>query len=428
MRGRADFLIEELRSGLLRGAEADRLLDAMEIGLRRWLGEPASLKSWAHNAELDRLFALAAALSVDPETQLDPREYLREVACVDAQWSVTPAGEILEKLVGREAVEWLLNLEVRLSTGSDDEWRLSKVGSACLLLFDGACVDPTELPNAQTLLRLELFGVVEDRTQHAGSAEFHVTPWGVEVLRSLVAEELSPLGILAESVLDDRGATIVSTGKPAPATAVAERMARYLAHEIRNALAPAQVAFDSMVDALPTPGADERHVRRVRRGIDRVFKVVQDLVQISDLAKRPPERMDLASVVAEARAALNGNGTHVRIADATTGSIVGHRDRIVLALTNLLRNAVQAHASQIEVRIAEMTTTVEVRVEDDGPGVPVEHRESVFTMGFSLRGDGSGQGLTLVREVMREHDGEVRCESSPSGGAVFVLSFPKAEA
>ena len=66
-----------------------------------------------------------------------------------------------------------------------------------------------------------------------------------------------------------------------------------------------------------------------------------------------------------------------------------------------------------------------VALEDDGPGVPPEHRERIFEQGFTLRQGGSGQGLALVREVIEvEMKGQVHCTSGDLGGAKFVLVLP----
>jgi signal transduction histidine kinase len=97
---------------------------------------------------------------------------------------------------------------------------------------------------------------------------------------------------------------------------------------------------------------------------------------------------------------------------------------------NILRNDAQnAMKPRARVRLQAMTAPggrhVAVTIEDDGPGVPEEHRGDVFHQGSALRPGGSGQGLALVREVVEiEMKGEVRCEEGDLGGARFVLVLP----
>jgi two-component system, OmpR family, sensor histidine kinase RstB len=73
----------------------------------------------------------------------------------------------------------------------------------------------------------------------------------------------------------------------------------------------------------------------------------------------------------------------------------------------------------------------EVRVCDRGPGVPEAMRERIFESFFRLPGHaeqagGVGLGLSLVKQIARRHDGDVRCEGRDGGGSCFVLSLPLA--
>jgi hypothetical protein len=108
--------------------------------------------------------------------------------------------------------------------------------------------------------------------------------------------------------------------------------------------------------------------------------------------------------------------------------LVGHRDRFILALVNLLRNASQAKAASasIEVSVDDGATDVlRMSIDDDGPGVPASHRDRVFQPGISLRPGGSGRGLALVREVVEDElRGSITCTDSPLGGARFTLRLP----
>ena len=99
---------------------------------------------------------------------------------------------------------------------------------------------------------------------------------------------------------------------------------------------------------------------------------------------------------------------------------------------NLVRNALQALRGRErggKVRVEARTTDegYELRVEDDGPGVPERDREAIFDPYFTTKGDGTGLGLAIVKKVVLEHGGEIRCEASPLGGAAFVITLPAAE-
>jgi signal transduction histidine kinase len=71
---------------------------------------------------------------------------------------------------------------------------------------------------------------------------------------------------------------------------------------------------------------------------------------------------------------------------------------------------------------------VRVEVRDRGPGVAPDLREKIFTPFFTTREKGTGLGLAFVREIVRDHGGEVGVDEAPGGGAVFRIDLPGAPA
>jgi signal transduction histidine kinase len=177
------------------------------------------------------------------------------------------------------------------------------------------------------------------------------------------------------------------------------------------------------VVARRSPGID--------RGIDSVFRFIDQLVELARFAATPPEALELLPAIRDAISAVEmESGRQVeQVLPATLPPVSGHRARVVMALTNVLRNAVQAVPSQspvirIQAESIEGASAVRISVEDNGPGVPETMRRAIFDEGISLRG-GSGLGLALVREVFeKEMKGLVACDASPLGGARFVMRIP----
>ena len=64
---------------------------------------------------------------------------------------------------------------------------------------------------------------------------------------------------------------------------------------------------------------------------------------------------------------------------------------------------------------------------DQGPGVPVDLRDKIFTPFFTTREKGTGLGLAFVREIVRDHGGDVTVGDAPGGGAVFRIELPSGE-
>ena len=101
---------------------------------------------------------------------------------------------------------------------------------------------------------------------------------------------------------------------------------------------------------------------------------------------------------------------------------------IEIAIRNLVYNALKYSPSQTTVTVRIDPGPV-VTVEDRGPGIPPEHRDNVFERFWRMSertGNGAGVGLALVRRIAQLHDGSIRLEDRPGGGARMILSFARA--
>ena len=121
--------------------------------------------------------------------------------------------------------------------------------------------------------------------------------------------------------------------------------------------------------------------------------------------------------------------------DASLPDLHGDKEQLIQAVLNVARNAAQAleGKGQIEfrTRAARQVTlakqryklALELRVIDDGPGIPEELRERIFYPLVSGRDGGSGLGLTLSQTYVQYHHGTIECESKP-GRTCFTIMLP----
>ena len=97
------------------------------------------------------------------------------------------------------------------------------------------------------------------------------------------------------------------------------------------------------------------------------------------------------------------------------------------ALLNLARNAVTAaRTGRVDLAAEVHGDRVRIEVHDDGPGVAPELRDKIFAPFFTTREKGTGLGLAFVREIVRDHGGEVAVRDAPEGGSVFSFELPRA--
>lgn len=119
------------------------------------------------------------------------------------------------------------------------------------------------------------------------------------------------------------------------------------------------------------------------------------------------------------------------ILDAAYGGIA-HFDesKMLRVIHNLARNAMQAMPEGGEINIKTSATDNEIvfEIEDNGPGIPVELQGRLFEP-FTTAGkkEGTGLGLAIVKKIIDEHEGEIKCTSSPDKGTCFQVRLPKRE-
>ena len=105
-------------------------------------------------------------------------------------------------------------------------------------------------------------------------------------------------------------------------------------------------------------------------------------------------------------------------------------EQIYQVALNLIVNALQIlpPGGHVTVRtVPRRGERVGFAVIDDGPGIPRDAQERIFTPFYSLRAGGTGLGLALVERVVHEHQGTVSVESAPGHGATFRVELPAAE-
>ena len=108
--------------------------------------------------------------------------------------------------------------------------------------------------------------------------------------------------------------------------------------------------------------------------------------------------------------------------------ISGDPEQLRQVITNLLINAAQAigEGGTIRISLQMSEVAVELCVEDDGPGIPDEHRERVIEPFFTTKapGKGTGLGLSVVSGIISEHSGHLKIGKAALGGARFSVFFP----
>ena len=225
-----------------------------------------------------------------------------------------------------------------------------------------------------------------------------------------------------------------------------EAFAADLTHELKNPLASLRSAVDGLA-RVRDPALQEQLLAVVRDDVHRLDRLITDISEASrldaQLSRAKFEPVDIAALVDGLVRQRDARGTErgVRLrCDSEPGVplvIAGEGARLERVFENLLDNAVSFSPNGAVVSIAARRDedAVEVRVEDEGPGVPEEAREAIFRRFHSVRpsseefGRHSGLGLAIARTIVEAHGGEIAAESRDDrlNGARFVVRLPLAE-
>ena len=135
------------------------------------------------------------------------------------------------------------------------------------------------------------------------------------------------------------------------------------------------------------------------------------------------EPVNLSAVLEEVAAGARRSGAEVAVDAPATITLSLRVNAVRRALTNLVDNA-RRHAHRVALAAMRQGRMVSVTVDDDGPGIPPERRESVFRPFESDAAGGTGLGLTIARDIVRAHGGEIVLEDSPLGGLRARIRLP----
>ena len=135
------------------------------------------------------------------------------------------------------------------------------------------------------------------------------------------------------------------------------------------------------------------------------------------------EPVNLSAILDDVAAGARRAGTVLDLDVPADLTLKLRSDAVRRAITNLVDNA-RRHATQVALAAVAQGRSVLVTVDDDGPGIPADRRESVFRPFQSGSSGGTGLGLTIARDIVRAHGGEIVLEDSPMGGLRARIRLP----
>jgi len=224
------------------------------------------------------------------------------------------------------------------------------------------------------------------------------------------------------------------------------RLSAQVAHEVRNPLHSIGLEAEMAAELAAALGHIplKQSLQSILGSVDRLEKITQNYLKLSRLSAGEKKRVDIGEVLESVLATYASvcEAESVRVdwhrEELSSLLVFGDRDLLEQVLGNLFRNALQAlesvsagdpagngRAIHCSMGNAE-SGRVWLRIEDNGPGIPSEIRERLFTPFVTTRPQGTGLGLSFARKVIEDHGGSITCaDRVPGEGTCFEILLPQ---
>lgn len=210
-----------------------------------------------------------------------------------------------------------------------------------------------------------------------------------------------------------------------------------LAHEIRNPLGYLYGLMEIMENELPQGDPKREHIKIINNGIERLNRVVDDLLECPQAASTDLQPIDVSQLlrdaVIELRDLFAENGVEfIEAYRETLPNPVGSARGLSIVFLNLLRNACEATppggkviiSTRLERSEDNRRAMIVVAITNEGPPISLEASDRIFTPFFTTKKGGTGLGLAIARSIVDSHGGNISLKSKPERGTTFEVSLP----
>jgi nitrogen fixation/metabolism regulation signal transduction histidine kinase len=214
-------------------------------------------------------------------------------------------------------------------------------------------------------------------------------------------------------------------------------VARHVAHEVKNPLAPIRLTVENLMRARRDApelfeGLFEEGTRTILEEVEQLRRLVEEFSEFARLPAPRPRPVDLHRLLDEVVELYSGGGRVEIERDYAGVPIVvqADSDQLARAMKNIVANAVEAmdgadvEHPRIGVRTSVNDGRVTVEIHDNGPGISSDAENKVFEPYFTTRREGTGLGMAIVYRIVTEHGGVIEAGRAPGGGAAITVQLP----
>jgi signal transduction histidine kinase len=213
-----------------------------------------------------------------------------------------------------------------------------------------------------------------------------------------------------------------------------QEMAKQVAHEIKNPLTPMKLSMQFLQRSIENnePNIKELGAKvsaTLVEQIDHLSRIAGEFSRFANIEKANPEVFNLNESLRSVKQLYAGD--HATQFTWKLGEdpvmIRADKTHVNRILTNLILNGIQAVPAGMQAMISVeekiSLTTAEIKISDNGTGIPEAIREKIFTPNFTTKSSGTGLGLAMCKRMVEQAGGDIRYETSEAGTS-FYVTFP----
>jgi signal transduction histidine kinase len=216
-------------------------------------------------------------------------------------------------------------------------------------------------------------------------------------------------------------------------TAMGE-LASGVAHEIRNPLNTIGTIIQQLdKDFKPDKDTEEYHelAGLVQGEVKRINETVEDFLRFARPEPIQPEPFEIQPFLEMVKKQYHYNlkeqniSLHLKL--NWHGVVIWDKRQVRQVFLNIIQNAIDAinKDGTINITLNKLNSNeIEIKVSDDGPGMPAEISSNIFNLYFTTKASGTGIGLSIVQRIIYEHGGSITVESEPQKGTIFIIHLP----
>jgi len=213
-----------------------------------------------------------------------------------------------------------------------------------------------------------------------------------------------------------------------------------VSHELKTPIGALLLLSEAVLGAKDDPEAVTKFATRMQIESKRLTELVQEIIKLSRLQDSDPlsvpSELNVQDLVSEAidQSQVGADNRKIKIStgDIANGVVLGDRDQLIMAIQNLVENAVNYSPEGTQVTVSSIVKDgiITISITDQGIGIPENEKERIFERFYrvdparSRESGGTGLGLSIVKHVATKHGGEVSVWSVEDVGSTFSLKLP----